>query len=133
MALASEAIISLLMKKKPPYNVNSVSQRIAYEAIKKRNQMEALREECISQRIYLANALSSIPGIKVFESDTNFLLIRISRASEVYMKLLRRGIVVRNRSKEPLCENTLRITVGSKDQNQKVVMAIKEIIKEGTE
>lgn len=127
MAFASKEIISLLLKVKPPYNVNTLTQEKALEALSDLTRTKNRVSLMINERDILMKSLSVISVVKkVFPSDANFFLIRVDEPDVVYDYLLQRGIIVRNRSKEPLCQGCLRISVGTPKQNQyllKVLMA----------
>lgn len=125
---ASVEIISILNKIKPPYNVNALTQQKAIEALSNRievnQQITAIKE----QRQILCDALSKIDFIEtIYPSDANFLLVKVDGANLRYQQLIENGIVVRNRTKEPLCENCLRITVGTKEENKKLIETLKNI------
>ncbi len=119
MAFASSEIISLLMKVKPPYNVNTLTQEKALEALSNNSRLENRIKLIINEREILMKALSVISVVKkVFPSDANFFLIKVDNPDGIYKYLIERGIIVRNRSKEPLCEGCLRISMGTPKQNQ---------------
>jgi histidinol-phosphate aminotransferase len=127
MAFASPEIISLLMKVKPPYNVNTLTQEKALEALTDLTRFQNRVALIINERDILMKSLSVISVVKkVYPTDANFFLMQVDDPDGVYDYLLQRGIIVRNRSKEPLCEGCLRISVGTPQQNQyllKVLMA----------
>jgi histidinol-phosphate aminotransferase len=127
MAFASKEIISLMMKVKPPYNVNTLTQEKALEALSDVTRTKNRVSLIINERDILMKALSVISVVKkVYHSDANFFLIRVDEPDVFYDYLLQRGVIVRNRSKEPLCQGCLRISVGTPKQNQyllKVLMA----------
>jgi histidinol-phosphate aminotransferase len=127
MAFASPEVISLMMKVKPPYNVNTLTQEKALEALSDLTRVKNRVALTINEKDILMKALSVISVVKkVYPSDANFFLIRVNEPDVVYDYLLQRGIIVRNRSKEPLCQGCLRISVGTPKQNQyllKVLMA----------
>ena len=119
---ASEEIISILNKIKPPYNVNSLTQSKAIEQLKKTSVVEHQIIALKFQREVLEIALNKIQFIKkIYPSDANFLLIKVDDANKRYKELIDKGIVIRNRTTQPLCENCLRITVGTKQENQKLI------------
>ncbi len=128
VAYASKAIIATLNKIKPPYNVNDLTQARALEHLQDSDRLNSDVNLLRSEREKLNIALKSIPCIsEVFPSDANFILARVDDAPRRYEELIQRGIVVRNRSNQPLCENTLRFTVGVPDENKLLVQALKEI------
>jgi histidinol-phosphate aminotransferase len=126
---ASKEIISVLNSIKPPYNVNELSQQ---KAINRLLDFDAVQNEIIqikNERVQLEKELKSLDFIeKVYPSDANFLLIQVDDANKRYQQLLSNGIVIRNRTKEPLCENCLRITVGTTEENEKLLEVLKKII-----
>lgn len=125
---ASEEIITILNKIKPPYNVNELTQKRAVERLNKREEVEKEVREILEQKEILANGLSSLQMVnKVFPSDANFLLVRVDNAAVRYAELLERGVVVRNRSNQILCENTLRFTVGTPAENKELLKILKKI------
>lgn len=125
---ASEEIISILNKIKPPYNVNSLTQEKAIEQLLKtdvlKHQISALKY----QREVLENELNKLNYIsKIYPSDANFLLIKVDDANKRYNQLIEKGIVVRNRTTQPGCKNCLRITIGTKQENEKLIEVLKTI------
>jgi histidinol-phosphate aminotransferase len=125
---ASEAIIKTLNKIKPPYNVNELTQRKALERV---SNMDAVINEVariIEERQKLITSLEKIAFVKqTFKTDANFILVRVDDANLRYRQLIDRGVVVRNRSSQPLCENTLRFTVGTAKENDKLLTALREM------
>jgi histidinol-phosphate aminotransferase len=121
MAFASVEIIGWLNRIKPPYNINAVTQQIALQALERgtpHEQVALLNAE----RNQLMEKLAQLPITeKVYPSDANFILVRMANANELYHWLLEQEIVVRNRSMVKLCENCLRITVGTPAENQKLI------------
>lgn len=123
---ASEAIIAILKKIKPPYNVNELTQQRAKESLLDQNRVKKQVKEILVQRELVREALLKISFVKeVFPSDANFLLARVDDAEKRYGELLQKGIVARNRSKQPLCESTLRFTIGTAEENKKLIEALK--------
>lgn len=130
MAIADSAVISLLNKIKPPYNVNVYSQQRALNLLSNYSAVKRKVDVLIDERKRLANALQKFPLItKVYPSDSNFLLIKTAEANKVYEYLAQQKIVVRNRSKLELCKNCLRITVGTKQENSLLIKALKKFEK----
>ncbi len=122
---ANSEIISILKKIKMPYNVNVLTQKKAIEFLKKDKKVTEDVAAILENRKVLVNALEKIPFVsKVFPSDANFLLIKVDDANARYKQLAAKGIVVRNRTKEPLCENCLRFTVGTTSENKKLIEAL---------
>lgn len=128
MAFASPFIISILNKIKPPYNINGLTQKIAMEALAKPEQTKRWVEEIIAERKRLEEKLTELASVeKVFRSDANFLLVKIQEARKQYERLLERGVVVRDRSNVQLCDNCLRITVGTHVENEQLLNALKAL------
>ena len=126
MAFASENIIQVLNKIKPPYNINAATQELALKALDHLDDVNAMIRETIQEREALMKELDNIQRIqKVFPSDANFLLVKMEGATAVYYYLKNQGIIVRNRSNIVLCEDSLRITVGTPQQNQTLIEALK--------
>ncbi len=128
LCFASAEIISILNKIKPPYNIGSHTQQIALEKLKdidqKNNQVKAI----ISERIKLSEALTIVTKVvRIYPSDANFILVKIKSAREVYLALLKAGIVVRDRSNVVLCNDCLRITVGTPEENSKLAEALRTL------
>ena len=127
-AVAHPLVISYLLKINPPYNINALTSLEAMRALNERERVRQTAAKIIDERIHLAEALASIPYvIRVFPSDTNFLLVRCRHASSVFEQLTRRGIIVRDRSSEPKLEDCLRITVGTRAQNDLLINTMKEL------
>ncbi len=126
MAFAHPVVIQLMRKVKPPYNINALTQQKALEVLSE-PQLKQERVAVIkSERDLLMQKLDELPLItKVFPSDANFFLVRVNEPDTLYQYLVNNGIIVRNRSKEPLCEGCLRITVGSPAQNQLLLETIR--------
>jgi len=125
---ASDAIISVLNKIKPPYNVNVLTQQKAIESIENIENFNSNLEEILKEKKKLKAALGKIGFVKlIYPSDANFWLIKVDDANMRYKQLLKEGIVVRNRTNEILCENCLRITVGTAKENEKLIKALKEL------
>jgi histidinol-phosphate aminotransferase len=123
---ASEEIIVILNRIKPPYNVNELTQ---VKALERLNSSQFVAEEVqtiLEQRKRLVSKLKDIKIIeKVFSSDANFILVKVDDANKRYDELIGQEIVVRNRTNQPLCENCLRLTVGSPVENEKLIKALK--------
>ena len=128
MCFASSEIIDLLRKVKMPYNVNSISQKLALDRLKDQGSIQKEIDAILKGRAWIEKELLNLAMVrKVYPSDSNFLLVRVDDADMRYRQLIRRGIVVRNRSREPLCENCLRFTVGTETENQKLLEALREM------
>lgn len=128
MCFASESIISILNKIKYPYNVNIRTQELAMEALENVYRKDIWVDEILQQRDWLKGALSSLPIVeKIFPSDANFLLVRVKDAQSTYQYLMDNRIIVRDRSRVNLCYNCLRITVGTPEENKRVIEALKQL------
>ncbi len=129
LGFAGKEIIRVLNRIKPPYNVNLMSQQ---EALKQLAQPEKTKERIAlvrREKEKMRHALEALPGIKkVFPSDANFLLVEMKNATDVYRKLLEKGIVVRNRSGILHCNSCLRITIGTPEENQRLLFELKNIL-----
>lgn len=125
---ASEEIIEILNKIKPPYNVNELTQERAGERLQKKEEVQEEIKKILEQRDLVKRELQKLDFVKeIFPSDANFLLVRIDDADKRYAQLLEKGIVVRNRSKQALCENTIRFTIGTGEENKELIKALREI------
>lgn len=123
---ATPQIINVFNKIKPPYNVNELTQKKALERIQNIDVVKKEVQTIIEQRQFLIKELKTINCVdKVFASDANFILARVDDANLRYKQLIDNGIVVRNRTKQPLCENCLRFTVGTKSENLKLISILK--------
>ena len=127
MAFASEEITELLTKVKYPYNINVLTQKVALENINDIQQKNSWVKEIIGQREWLKNEIAKLTFVNnILPSDTNFLMVKVEKARDLYDFLINRKIIVRDRSKVNLCMGYLRITVGTKKENIKLIKAMKE-------
>ena len=125
---ASEEIIKVLNSIKPPYNVNELTQQRAVDRLRNMEAVEQEITEIISQRDLLIEALKKVPFIRViYPTDCNFVLVKVDDANKRYDQLIKKGIVIRNRTTQPLCENCLRLTIGTSSENIKLIRALEEI------
>jgi histidinol-phosphate aminotransferase len=128
ICIASKEIISILNKIKPPYNVNSLTQLKALERVLATKQVSSEVENIILERSKLIHALEAISFVEIlYPTDANFILAKVDDANLRYTQLLKQGIVVRNRSTQARCENTLRFTVGTAKENKKLIEALRKI------
>jgi len=128
ICIASQEIISVLNKIKPPYNVNELTQAHAVKRVLNISQINAQVAEILEQKRLLLKVLPQVNFVKkIYPSEANFLLIKVDDADKRYNQLLNNGVVIRNRSTQPLCENTLRLTIGTKEENIKLVTALKNL------
>jgi histidinol-phosphate aminotransferase len=127
LCFASLDIIDLFNKVKPPYNVNKASQQLGLEALQQTALVNAWIKETVSERMMLEEQLKQFKFVvQVYQSDANFLLVKVDDAGALYSYLSGKGIVVRNRSKDVLCDNCLRITVGTRAENGVLLEALGE-------
>ena len=125
---ASAEIIAVLNKIKPPYNVNALTQKRALERLKDKDNNASEIESIIAQREALLKELQDIKYVeKIYPTEANFILVKVDDANKRYNELISKGIVIRNRTTQPLCENCLRLTVGTAQENKKLIKALKEI------
>ena len=111
MAFASEEIIEVMNKVKPPYNVNEASQQLALQALANVDQVNIWIKETLVQRDKLVLGLKDFDFVlDIYPSDANFILVKTTDAKGIYNFLVQKGIIVRDRSKVELCEGCLRIT-----------------------
>lgn len=126
MAFASKEIIHIYLKIKPPYNISEPVQELALKALDNVETVNAMIKELVAQRQWLETELPNVPSvIHIYPSDANFLLVKLKDASSMYKHLIENKIVVRDRSKVVLCENALRITVGTEKENKILIQAMK--------
>ncbi len=128
LCFASQEIIAILNKIKPPYNVNELSQKRALSQILKIGLLKMEVAEILKQKGTLLKVLNQVDFIqKIYPSDANFILVKVDNANKRYSQLLEKGIVIRNRTTQPLCENSLRFTIGTYEENLKLISALKAI------
>ncbi len=129
MAFAAPEIVSVLSKIKYPYNLNILTQQKALELIENRIQTEKWVKQIIKEREKLSRLLKELPFVlKVFPSDANFILVRMNDAQGIYAFLKSKGVIVRDRSRVFLCEDSLRITTGTPEENDQLISTLKELI-----
>ena len=118
MAFASKEIIELFNKVKYPYNVNALTQQQALEALKRPIDVEEWVKVLLQERTRMMQAFTELPICeKVYPTEANFFLAKMSDATRIYNYLVDQGIIVRNRTRVQLCQNCLRITIGTKSEN----------------
>lgn len=128
MCFASEAIIATLNKIKPPYNINELTQISAIEQLQKADLVQSQIMSLINERELLVRSLDQVAFIKkIYPSNTNFVMIKVDDASKRYQQLIENGIVIRNRTTQPLCENCLRLTIGTTEENMKLIETLKQL------
>jgi len=128
MGFSNEKIINYLNKIKPPYNINVLTERKALEELYKIDEIEKNISIVLDQRNLLVFCLEKLDFVeKIYKSDANFLLVKVDNANLRYNQLLENGIVVRNRSNQPSCQNCLRITIGTKNDNDTLIKTLNEL------
>jgi histidinol-phosphate aminotransferase len=131
MAFASEEIIEILDRIKPPYNINQASQELVLKALEEVGMVNDMIREIVRERESLFQALNQLTMVaKVQESDANFLLVTFTdtwNARDIYNQLLAAGVVVRDRSKVIGCPNALRITIGTENENKTLIALLKSM------
>lgn len=126
IALASEDVCKVLTSMKYPYNVGGPSQELALRGLAESDRVRETLAGTLREKKRMEEELPLLPCVvKLFPSDANFLLVRVGNADELYHYLAQKGIIVRNRSRELYCENCLRITIGSKEENDKLLAALR--------
>ena len=127
MAFASKDIINIYNKVKYPYNVNLLTQQQASETLRDPYEVDKTVKVLLQERARLMLAFQELPICQqVFPTDANFFLARMTDAQKIYDYLVERGIIVRNRSRIQLCDNCLRITIGTRSENNELVAALRQ-------
>ncbi|WP_020595812.1 histidinol-phosphate transaminase [Spirosoma panaciterrae] len=122
MCFASEELIQVLNKIKPPYNISAPTQALALEALTQGAKKEGMVAQILADRQILAEKLRSLPNVQVVHpSDANFLLVQFDDAKQVFEQLIEQQVIVRDRSKVKLCEGCLRISVGTHEENERLL------------
>ena len=128
MAFASKEIIDIFNKVKYPYNVNLLTQRQALEALKDPFQVDKWVRMLLQERTRVIDAFRLLPICQeVFPTEANFFLARMDDAQKAYDYLVDEGIIVRNRSRIQLCQNCLRVTIGTKTENNTLIAALRQM------
>jgi histidinol-phosphate aminotransferase len=126
MAFASEEIIEVMNRVKPPYNINEASQQLALQALQSIEQVTGWIRETLTERDKLVLEIKSFDFVlDIYPSDANFILVKTTDAKGIYAYLVQHGIIVRDRSKVELCEGALRITIGTPDENTILINTLK--------
>ena len=127
MAFASEEIIGLFNKVKYPYNVNQLTQQQALEALKDPYEVDNWVKILLQERTRMMDAFKLLPICeKVYPTEANFFLAKMTDATKIYNYLVDKGIIVRNRHRVQLCMNCLRITIGTKTENSELIAALRQ-------
>jgi histidinol-phosphate aminotransferase len=125
---ASHQIISILNKIKPPYNINQLTQNKAIELLTIKDLAKNQIQEILKERTVLISELETISFIsKIYPTDANFVLVKVDDANKRYDQLIQKGIVIRNRTTQAGCENYLRLTVGTPEENEKLIKTLKDL------
>lgn len=125
MAFANPPLIGLMNKVKPPYNINHLSQQAALEALQKDDQKQEWVQCILEERSRLVDVFKDFPFVEVvYPSDANFILVKVDHAKAVYDYLIQQKIIVRDRSKVLLCDECLRVSVGTVQENNRLLAAL---------
>lgn len=128
MAFGSKELIGILNKIKPPYNISGLTQETVLEALRNKEKVDRMIQDILTERGFLKGELKKLPFVqKIHPSHANFLLVQIPNANQVYEELIKEKIIVRNRAKVLLCEDCLRITVGTREENEALLTALKKV------
>lgn len=128
MAFASEEIIGFFNKVKYPYNINILTQKLILEKLEQVEIKNNWVKEILSQRTLMIEELEQLSIVKhIYPSDANFILVKVDDANLRYKQLVEKGIIVRNRNSVTLCENCLRITIGTAQDNKELLNALKSL------
>ena len=129
MAFASKEIIDLFNKVKPPYNVNELTQMQAAKVLEEdHGEVENMVDLIISERIRVKDSISGLPDtVKVYPSSANFLLVKFKHPKEIFLALRNAGVIVRDRTSTPRCEDCLRITIGTIAENDRLLSLLKNM------
>jgi histidinol-phosphate aminotransferase len=127
--IGAKALIAEVDKVRPPYNVSVLNYECALFALEHQEVFAAQALDIRAQRAMLLEALGALPGVRTWKSDANMILIRVSDAQRVFDGLKLRGILIKNVSKmHPLLAQCLRVTVGTADENARLLAALKEVL-----
>ncbi len=128
VCFAAAEIIAVLNKIKPPYNVNELTQKAAMERLIDKKGVENEIKAILEERKRLIEALQNVDFVDtIYPTEANFVLAKVDDATKRYNELLAKGIVIRNRTTQALCENTLRFTVGTPEENKLLIAALKSL------
>jgi len=131
MTFTSEEIVAYLNKVKMPYNVNELTQWVAMQALGNQAEMQGRIQNILEERKKLEVALSGFSFVKkIFPSDANFLLVQVENSSKLYDFLIEKNIIVRNRANVPMCEGSLRFSVGTEAENEWLVACLEAFLSE---
>ncbi|MBR3513376.1 MAG: histidinol-phosphate transaminase [Bacteroidaceae bacterium] len=126
MAFASKEIIELMHRVKYPYNINTLTQRQALDVLSEIQKIDLWRATLLRERMQMLPAIAELPICeKVYPTDANFFLAKMTDAKAIYQYLMKQGIIVRDRSRVQLCDNCLRITIGTPQENNTLLGALR--------
>lgn len=128
MAFASEAIIALFNKVKYPYNVNILTQKQAINILGDKSEVSLWIKTILDERGKMQKELQGLKIVeKIYPTDANFILVKVTDANKTYESLVKKGIIVRNRNTVILCDNCLRITIGTPEENETLIKELKKV------
>jgi len=128
MAFASKEIVNIYNKVKYPYNVNLLTQQQALEVLKDPYEIDKYVKILLAERTRMIQSFQDLPVCeRVYKTDANFFLAKVTDANSIYNYLVDQGIIVRNRSKVQLCQDCLRITIGTRTENNELLSALRQI------
>jgi histidinol-phosphate aminotransferase len=129
--IANKIVIDYLFKVKAPYNINTLTREVFHAAFKNLDKKEQMVAAIIAEREYLIQELSKIPQIeKIFPTSTNYVLFKVFNAALIQKEIAEKGIIIRDRSGQPKLMDCLRITVGTREENDKFLSALIEVLSE---
>ena len=128
IGFSNKEIINYINKIKPPYNINILTENKALNELSKADQLNINISLILNLKKVLISCLKKLHFVeKIYKSDANFLLVKVDDADLRYGQLLEKGIIVRNRSNQYLCENCLRITIGTQYENKILIKTLNEL------
>lgn len=127
-SVSGAAAAKLINRIKPPYNVSTLTQKMACLLLAESTEVDARIHTICTERDRIAEQLANMPGIRVFPSQANFLLVRVPDAAMLYRRLLERGILIRSYGGSSLLAQCLRITIGTRQENEKLLQALNDIL-----
>ncbi len=128
MAFCSSEIISILNRIKAPYNLSGLTQQTILKALDNLEVKDRMVAEILENRAVLKAKLEDLSLVeRVYPSDSNFLLVKMKNASQIYRSLIEQQIILRDRSKVVLCDDGIRITIGTKEENKKMIEELKKL------
>lgn len=132
--IANKIIIDYLFKVKAPYNINTLTREVFYAAFKNLDKKEQMIAAIIAEREYLIQELSKIPQIeKIYPTSTNYVLFKVFNAAIIQKDIAEKGVIIRDRSGQPKLMDCLRITVGTREENNKFLSALAEVLSQAKE